>query len=68
HRRTPVAAFLLVSCELVDPADHEAALAALSALAPWQERPAPAVAPAPAPSPRAPVHAAAGAVPAGSGS
>ncbi|MGW1938737.1 hypothetical protein [Streptomyces goshikiensis] len=67
-RRTPVADFLLVSGELVDPADHEAALAALSALAPWQERPAPAVAPAPAPSPRAPVHAAAGAVPAGSGS
>ncbi|MFG2636843.1 hypothetical protein ACGFX8_23735 [Streptomyces sp. NPDC048362] len=55
-RRTPVADFLLVDGELVDPADHEAALAALSALAPWPERPAPAVAPVPAPSPRAPRH------------
>ncbi|GHI10160.1 hypothetical protein AQI88_26385 [Streptomyces cellostaticus] len=53
-RRTPVADFLLVTGELVDPADHEAAVAALSALAPWPKRPAPATAPAPAPSPQAP--------------
>ncbi|MEU8587416.1 hypothetical protein AB0C59_10485 [Streptomyces sp. NPDC048664] len=55
-RRTPVADLLLVTGELVDPADHEAAVAALSALAPWPERPATATATATA------------AVPAGSGS
>ncbi|MGV4988116.1 hypothetical protein ACVB8X_28720 [Streptomyces sp. NRAIS4] len=49
-RRTPVADLLLVTGELVDPADHEAALSALSALAPWPERPAPGTAPAPVPA------------------
>ncbi|QHC29535.1 hypothetical protein [Streptomyces sp. HF10] len=46
-RRTPVADLLLVTGELVGLADHETAQAALSALAPWPERPAPRTAAAP---------------------